>query len=178
MTIRVTENDYSPDSRVRVLKFGNGQITIDGSTAIITITGGGDGGSSLFLMPNGVSVSTLNFPVSEFNIFHDGVSGATITVRGSSGTWSAAQTFGSSTTFLDLARGTTFYLFQVVIGSNNYAGTIPFSIFKDSASPYVNFNVASESKTVVFNYTGAAQTWVVPDTPAEDSRNCSSEALS
>lgn len=116
-TMRVLETDGSPDARVKVLKFGNGQLTIDGSTAIITITGsvgGGGGGGALFLQPNNVSVSSIVFAPGDFRFLFDTVAGGTLTVKNSSGAWTAAQTFRSSITVLNasstFANGTVYIL--------------------------------------------------------------------
>src|SRR3990167_3044592 len=76
----------------------------EASKRVFTVTqtpgsGSGDGGSALFVQPNNVSVSSIVFRNGDFIFVSDGVSGGTMTVKNSSGSWSAAQTFISSTTF-------------------------------------------------------------------------------
>lgn len=124
--------------RVNIIEGNNVTITVadDGTDnevdVTIAATGGGSsgGGVSLFIMPNRVAVSTLNFPNTDFTISYDGVTGATITVKTTSAPWSAAQYFGSSVTVNSSATvtgalivGTTFTVVGATTcyGSNCYA---------------------------------------------------------
>lgn len=85
--------------------------------------GGGGGGSTLFLEPAGVSVSTMFFPPGDF-VFINGTGISTVTIKNSSGPWSAAQDFrGSSTTFssgtfINLLSGSSITAITIFVSSN------------------------------------------------------------
>jgi hypothetical protein len=53
LRIRVTEPDFNPDGRVNTLRFNEGTVTINGSTAIVTNAGGG--GSITLPLPEGAT---------------------------------------------------------------------------------------------------------------------------
>lgn len=86
--------------------------TCPSSTCTFTATAGSGGGAggALNLIPPNFTVSTVTFFQGDFNVITDGVSGATITVKNSSGAWTASQTINSSIT-LTGANG------ELVIGS-------------------------------------------------------------
>ena len=58
----------------------------------------GGGSSALYAVPGGVVISSLTFPLSDFKFFHDGVTGATFTWRGTTGTITGATVYRSSVT--------------------------------------------------------------------------------
>lgn len=136
-------DESSPQGNINTLNVtgGGGSISVSGSTGTLNITasGGGGGGSALFLTPNGVTASTITFPLGEFTITHDGVSGATVSYRGSTGAWTSPQVANSSWTFL------------VPISSVGVQGNI---VIVGSASAWGGFfssgAIVSQSSTMTF----------------------------
>src|SRR3990167_4144353 len=162
----------------------------EASKRVFTVTqtpgsGSGDGGSALFVQPNNVSVSSIVFRNGDFIFVSDGVSGGTMTVKNSSGSWSAAQTFISSTTFSSstLNIGGVVNFFQSTVpaegdlilhrigntnqvfwggdgGSGSSAGGIQASLAVGTGS-FVAMNVVS-SPTFALNFdSGAFRTSLV-----------------
>lgn len=100
-------------------------------------SGSGSGGlPSLRVMPNNVAISTANFPPGDFTIRYDGTAGATITVKDSSGPWTAAQTFIGSVTISDPGNPITpsSLLFSVARATFNVNNTGNVGIGVSSAS--------------------------------------------
>jgi hypothetical protein len=97
---------------------GSGQVVIQGGTGGTGGGSGGVGGGALFVQPNNVSVSSIVFKVGDFNFVFDGVAGGTLSVKDSSGAWSAAQTFSSSNTFVS----TNVFQTSILIGTDVFRG--------------------------------------------------------
>ena len=133
-------------------------------TMTVTVSGGGGGGgggSALYLEPYQVSVSTLFFSPNDFNSVN-GTNISTITVKNSSGSWIASQTFKSSTTFTGQVRSANL----LNIGDNSYLywGDLGTSALTKAAI------VGNGANTILTFYINDIQAMILDNTTARFTR--------
>lgn len=119
-----------------------------GSTITVTVSGGSGTSNALFLMPAGITVSTLNFPSSNFRILSDGAGGSTVTWRDSTGTITAPQIFNS----------TSIFMMPISIGTGT-GGLLTLSTTSDFRGMAFNISTGSQN---LFEIWGTSMTSMVP----------------
>lgn len=139
-----------------------------GSTATVNASGSGGGGSgpypTFFVVPGGNLVSSITFPTSDFRFVFDGVSGGTLTWRGSTGTITGSETFSSTATFqnyvyfgsntftLGIASATgVFYSTSGFVGGSSSVTAVTFSFGTGNlGNPAASRFVAQENGDVIY----------------------------
>ena len=127
--------------------------------------GGGGGGSGVTFQQGGTlaATTTAYLPINDFNLIWDGVSASTITVKDSTGTWTAPQAFTRNTSFHMMVFIDTS---AVIVGSmtvyGSYFSTGNMTVKTSSASQLYIGGIGSDANPTLAFTNGTVGTTNFP----------------